>query len=523
MQQCRRLIGRKRFRVSTAWNAGYITDVNYTSGYYGELNPFRCRIPLILSGHHAPKIENACELGFGLGLSISIHAAAQPGINWYGTDFNPSQTAFATDLVRLSGADAKLYDEAFADFCNRADLPDFDFIGLHGIWTWISNENRGVLVDFLRRKLRPGGVLYISYNANPGWSALAPVRHLLKRHADVMGTPGRGLFAKADGALNFAEEFLALNPLYTALNPSAANHFQQLRGNDRQYLVHEYLNGDWDPMYFSQLEDWLSSAKLGFACSAHVLDSLHELNMTPQQAEFLQRVPDMSLRETLKDFCMTQQFRRDYWIRGPRKLTTHEQLDGLRQERIVLPVPRGSAPKTVRGAIAEAGLADAIYGPIFDLLTDHKPHTVGEVEAHVAAGGMTFGQLTSALTVLFGMGVLQPAYGDHGEAKSRCFALNKAIAQRSLSVGDLAYFASPVIGGGVSAPRLTQLFWSSKQEGGKTPDDWAAFAWRNMASLNQAMVKDGVTLTGEDNLVELRVKATEWGAQVLPVWESLGI
>jgi SAM-dependent methyltransferase len=509
--------------VSTAWNAGYITDVNYTSGYYGELNPLRCRLPLTLSGHHAPKVENACELGFGLGLSVAIHAAAQPGVNWYGTDFNPSQTAFAKDLVRLSGADAKLYDEAFADFCNRSDLPDFDFIGLHGIWTWISNENRGVLVDFVRRKLRPGGVLYMSYNTDPGWAALAPIRHLLKRHADVMGTPGQGLLSKADGALDFTEAFLALDPRYIALNPLAKGHFEQLRGQERQYLVHEYLNGDWDPMYFSELERWLSVAKVGYVCSAHALDALHEVNMTPQQAEFIQRVPDMSLRETLKDFCTNQQFRRDYWIRGPRKLTTHEQLDSLKNQLIVLPTPEASLPKTVRGANAEAGLVSAIYDPIYELLLDHKVHTVGELEAHVAAKGVGFTQLTSALTILFGLGVLQPASADHEAAKPRCLALNKAIAQRSQSIGDLAFFASPYTGGGVSAPRLTQLFWLSKQEGGKTADDWAAYAWRCMAPLNQAMVKDGVALTGEDNLVELKARAADWGARILPIWEAVGI
>ncbi|MCK5910274.1 MAG: methyltransferase, partial [Caulobacter sp.] len=70
--------------MSTEWTAGYVTDVNYTYGYYAELNPLRCRLPLMLAGRHAPRIENACELGFGQGLSVSIHAAAQPNIDWYG-------------------------------------------------------------------------------------------------------------------------------------------------------------------------------------------------------------------------------------------------------------------------------------------------------------------------------------------------------------------------------------------------------------------------------------------------------
>lgn len=514
-----------RLQVSTEWNAGYVTDVNYTFGYYGELNPLRCRLPLLLTGQHAPKIENACELGFGQGLSVSIHAASQPGINWYGTDFNPSQAAFASEMTRLSGADAKLYDEAFAEFCNRTDLPDFEFIGLHGIWTWISDENRGVLVDFVRRKLRPGGVLYISYNTNPGWAAHAPIRHLMKRHADVMGAPGSGIIAKTGAALDFVEQFFGTEPSYTRANATAVERFKQIKGQDRKYLAHEYMNRDWHPMYFSDLENWLSDAKVSFASSAHPLDTLYDLSMTAQQADFIRAVPDPSLRETLRDFCTNQQFRRDYWIRGVRQVAGHEQLSALREERIVLTMTKDSLPKKVRGPGREAGLLDAIYDPIYAFLLDHKPHSIGELEAHLADKNINFGQLTSAVTILLGLGVIQPVPADHDfkAAKARCHALNTAIAQRSLSGGDISYFAAPIYGGGISAPRFHQIFWLAKQGGGKTPDDWANFAWRHLSALNQALVKDGAPLQGEANVEELKAQAKEWGDRILPLWTALGI
>jgi SAM-dependent methyltransferase len=479
----------------------------------------------MLVGRHAPKIENACELGFGQGLSVSVHAAAQPSVNWYGTDFNPSQAAFATEMVRLSGAEAKLYDEAFAEFCNRPDLPDFDFIGLHGIWTWISDENRHVLVDFIRRKLRPGGVLYISYNTLPGWSASAPIRHLMKRHADVMGAPGQGIIGQTDASLNFIDQFLGLDPLYAKANPGAVERLKQVKGQDRKYLAHEYMNRDWHPMYFADVENWLSDAKVGFASSAHVLDNLYDLNMTPQQAEFMHGVPDVSLRETIRDFCMNQQFRRDYWVRGVRALAGHEQVAALREERVVMTTAQADLPAKVRGAIGEATLNDNVYQPMFEILLDHKPHSVLELETQLAGKGIHFGQLSSALTILLGLGVITPAASsqDVNKAKSRTLALNKAIARRSLSVGDIGYFASPVTGGGVMAPRFNQLFWMSRQNGGKTPEDWAAFAYQILQAQGQSIIKDGNTLQGEENLTELRAQATQWGAQVLPVWGALGI
>ncbi|HWT51937.1 MAG TPA: class I SAM-dependent methyltransferase, partial [Caulobacter sp.] len=476
-------------------------------------------------GRHAPKIENACELGFGQGLSVSIHAAAQPSVSWYGTDFNPSQAAFASEMVRLSGADAKLYDEAFAEFCQRKDLPDFDFIGLHGIWTWISDANRGVLVDFIRRKLRPGGVLYISYNTLPGWSASAPIRHLMKRHADVMGAPGQGIIGQTDAALAFIDQFLALEPLYAKANPGAAERLKQVKGQDRKYLAHEYMNRDWAPMYFADLENWLDDAKVGFASSAHVLDNLYDLNMTPQQADFMRNIPDVSLRETIRDYCVNQQFRRDYWVRGVRALVGHEQVAAIRDERIVLVMAKEDLPTKVRGVLGEAGLIDTIYQPIYELLLDYKPHSILELETHVGAKNVNFSQLTSALTILLGLGVIQSAAPgqDVGKAKTRALTLNKAIAHRSASVGDIAYFASPVTGGGISAPRFHQLFWMSRQNGGKTPESWAQFAWSLLQAQGQSLVKDGATLQGEDNLTELKAQATQWGAKILPLWTALGV
>lgn len=187
----------------TDWSAGYVSDIGYTFGYYPELNPLRVKLAFLNAGLALPESGTACELGFGQGMSANLHAAASV-TEWHGTDFNPSQAAFARELAAGAGAGAKLHDEAFADFARRPDVPDFDYVGLHGIWSWISDENRAVIVDFVRRRLKVGGVLYISYNTLPGWASFAPMRHLMTEHAAVLGTYGRGIVARVEGALDFA-------------------------------------------------------------------------------------------------------------------------------------------------------------------------------------------------------------------------------------------------------------------------------------------------------------------------------
>ena len=257
----------------TDWTAGYVADIGYTYGYYTELNPLRVRLAFLNAGLVPPEVGSACELGFGQGMSANLHAAASV-VQWAGTDFNPAQAGFAQELARVANSGAQLFDEAFDQFCNRAELPEFDYIGLHGIWSWISDENRAVIVDFVRRKLKVGGVLYISYNTQPGWAAMVPMRDLLTEHAEVLGADGAGIVSRIDSALAFADQLLAANPAYARANPQIAERIKMIKGQDRHYVAHEYLNRDWQPMAFAKMAQWLEPAKLQWACSANYLDAI---------------------------------------------------------------------------------------------------------------------------------------------------------------------------------------------------------------------------------------------------------
>ena len=153
------------------WTGGYVSGIDYLYDFQPEAGPLRVQLALLGAGIAPPRIATACELGFGQGMGVNIHAAAQ-AVRWYGTDFNPTHVAFARELATASSADVRLYDESFAEFCARPDLPDFDLIALHGVWSWVSDDNRALIVDFLRRKLAVGGVVYVSYNVQPGFSAM---------------------------------------------------------------------------------------------------------------------------------------------------------------------------------------------------------------------------------------------------------------------------------------------------------------------------------------------------------------
>lgn len=509
----------------TTWSEGYVADIGYTHGYYTELNPLRSRFALIKAGLKPPSIRNACELGFGQGVSVNIHAAAS-GTAWHGTDFNPAQAGFAQELAQASGADVTLSDESFAEFCQRDDLPMFDYIGLHGIWSWISDANRQAIADFVRRKLAVGGVLYVSYNTLPGWSYFAPMRHLLVQHEQRMSAPGSGIVGRIDSALGFAEQLLGSNPKYLQVSPAAKTRFEQLKEHNRHYLAHEYFNRDWCPMYFADMAAWLGDAKMSYACSANYLDHIAGVNLTAEQAELLAKITDRQLAETTRDFLVNQQFRKDYWVKGPRTLSKPERLDLIRAERVALISPRADVLLKASGPQGGVTMKEEVYAPVLDLLADHQPRSIGDLEQAAAPKGISLAQIIEIMLVMASLGHVASVQDREAAKVSRktAHALNRALVKRAHHSGDIGFLASPMTGGGVPVARFGQLFVDALMGGKKSAADLAGHAWTIFASQGQSIIKDGKALEGEvANLAELKVMAEAFLTKQLPILKAMEV
>ena len=506
----------------TDWTAGYVADIGYTYGYYTELNPLRIKLAFLNQALAFPEVGNACELGFGQGLSANLHAAASV-TQWSGTDFNPAQAGFAQELAAVSGSEARLYDQAFAEFAHRPDLPDFDYIGLHGIWSWISDENRTVIVDFIRRKLKVGGVLYISYNTQPGWADMVPMRDLLTEHSDVMGAPGQGIVPRINAALAFAEKLLATNPSYAKANPQVASRVKKITEQNRNYVAHEYFNRDWMPMSFTKMAQWLAPAKLQWACSANYLEAIDTLHLTTEQQALLTSIPDPMFRQTVRDFCVNQQFRKDYWVKGARQLSPLEQAEALRSQRFILIQPRAEVSLKVAGNLGQATLQEAIYGRILDQFADHQPRSLAQLEQALQ---VSFAQIQQAVVVLSGTGALAAVQSDAHIAttKRATERLNALLMHKARSSSELVYLASPVTGGGIAVPRFHQLFLLARAQNHQQPAEWAQFVYKLLTTQGQRLVKEGKALdTAQEQLAELTAQANRFAQKQLPILKALHI
>jgi SAM-dependent methyltransferase len=504
-----------------SWSEGYVSEVGYTYGLYNELNPLSVKLAFAIAGLVAPDVKIAAELGFGQGVSVLLYGASSR-VAWYGNDFKPAHAGFANELADAAQAQIHLTDESFAEFCARSDIPDFDFIGLHGIWSWINQENRDIVVDFVRRKLRVGGVLYMSYNALPGWSASAPLRHLMSQHDQLLGAPGHGVVKRVEDALGFVQRVFDTDPLNTRLTPSVLERFVQLKQQNRHYLAQEFFNRNWQPFNVSDVAQMLAPAKLDFACSANFLDTVDGVNLTDAQQSLLDEITDPILSETLRDMMVNASFRKDYWVKGARKLGDLEHRAVLRGIEVVLMTTREEVPMKVTGALGEADLSAETYDPLLAYLGDHRPHGIGAIAD--ALPQLSLSRIIQAVAILANLGALTVGTTATDETRASARRINLAICQRAISSTDLAFLASPVTGGGVPATRFHQLFLLARAEGHQTPADWARYAWTILSAQNQLLVREGRTLpTVEENVAVLTEMAETFARGRLPMLEKLEV
>lgn len=509
--------------MNTDWTEGYVVELAYPHAYIPELNPLRLALPFLRAGLAAPEVRTACELGFGQGLSVNIHAAASQ-VAWHGNDFNPDQALHANTLAAASGAGVGLTDEAFADFCLRGDLPDFDFIGLNGVWSWISDQNRALIVDFIRRKLKLGGVVYTGYNTQPGWAASVPVRDLMLHYAQHVAAPGDGISSRIQAAVAFAQDLLATDPAFARANPSVVSLIASMQGQDTHYLAHEFFNSSWRPMSFTDMAAALAPAKLRYACSGH--HDVDRLNLSPPQQSLLNGIADPVFRESVRDFCVNQQFRKDYWVKGARPLNPLEHIQALRGLRVVLQTPRADVASAVVTELGHTPLDPAVFGPLLDALANHAPQSIGELEQACAHTPAELPQIVEALALLQANGDVATVQPDAAMASVRPHTdrLNIHLLAKALGSGESAHLACPLTGGALVLNRLEQLFLCSALETPCDVSDLAPRVWQVLAPQGRRLLVDGQPLsTDADNLAELSRLAQAFVQHKLPVLKALGV
>jgi SAM-dependent methyltransferase len=431
------------------WADGYVVDIPYTTGFYREITPTWLNFTALLNGYGAPPTKGFAyaELGCGLGHGTALMAATHPDGVFYGFDFNPQQIGIATRLTELAGLkNMRFLERSFEELArgDSRDLPRFDYIVLHGIWTWISEVNRQYIVEFVAKYLKPNGLVYVSYNCNTGWMALAPVQQFMREYATTVAGSSDQRFLSA---YNFIKSLSEGEALYFKANPLVNIRLEKALSHNHRYLAHEYLNGSWYLPSHGEVRKDFALAKCDFMASATLTENIENVTLPVGVREHVQKIQHPALREMAKDLACNQVFRRDLFMRGYYRLTQMEAQRELSRVRLLpLKMPPGGEIKIQTPLGEVSGQAD-FYGPLLEALFARGSLSFAEALSLPTLKGRNFADMTQGFTLLVHTEAAHPAASVSADKSAEAF--NRAIFAQMSAGHELSFFALPRHGTGI--------------------------------------------------------------------------
>jgi SAM-dependent methyltransferase len=505
----------------------YLTDVAYVRQFCSELGPTLLRSAAALAGCPPPAGDDFdyCELGSGLGDTVATLAAAYPRARFVGVDLNPEHVAAARNLAQRGGLENVSFLER--DFEDLADdeLPKLDYLCAHGLLSWIAPEKRAALFTRAAAWLKPGGLLYLGYNALPGWAAVEPLRRFML-DASASAVPA-GSAARVQHALAAAKLLCDKNAEYFVANPSAKSILATMLELGVPYAAHEFFNAHWHPMYFMDVVDQAAACELRFVGQLPLHLNYRDLAIPPALEEASRVVSERRAWEHLRAFATNEFFRRDVYVKGA---VPHAEN-----------TTRGYLDTTVFGTLVHAGAvkrdltlpnrALSFTGPLFDALIAtlaSEPATVPELARTPALTPFGLDAVRRAvLALLMGSDVVpltsspspRSATGTRYRLPS---AFNRAILAQPLTQHLPVVLASPVAGTGIATPMLDAVLLRALTEA--RPDERAAWL-RAFVEVNPLRVWDhGRTVNAKEELARIvELQLEQFSATRLPKLIELGI
>lgn len=504
------------------WNNGYFIDFEYLDSYFAQLNPLLINMNLTFAGIDIGNENeiglndgfNYLELGFGKGVSLCAHAITNDNSFFMGNDFNPSHALNAKNLIKNKDSNIEIYDDSFEELFIRLQKRniEFDYIVLHGVWSWVNYENQKIILKIIQNFLKVGGIVYISYNCFPGWDGRWSSRKLLTMyHSYSSGTREEKIFQ----SLEFFKNFLSTKPSYLQNNPIAASVMNIIKDQDYKYLAHEFFNDGSTCCYFIDMVRDLESCKLQFASSSNPLWHFEDLQLSKESKEFLQNINDLTLKEQLKDYCFNRQFRSDLFIKGKINLSSQQIFNKFLNTKFVLTNIPDKDSKDI----------DTMRIALIDFFAKDNYKAKSTKEAYEAIKDKDIG--ISGLATLFSDmiidGYLHPAkHKITDSARQKSIDFNQYVFRQQSQKQFCKYALAPLIGGAIFIDEISQLFLHGLIEE-IAEEKLVNYVWDILKTQNKNLQKDNKNLQGEKENKEEIERILSHFVKKIPLYKNLGV
>jgi SAM-dependent methyltransferase len=511
--------------MSRKWSLGYSSDVAYILGFYRELAPsfldYVCAINGV-PGVPWSKPLRYCELGCGRGFGTTLLAAANPDITFVGIDFNPTHIAEAkafADRLNLPNLTFRELSFGEASRSSERELSEFDIIAMHGVYSWVMPSVREEIHEFIRSKLVPAGIFFVSYNTMPGWAVVAPIQRLLQEIANRSSGDSLTLFGKGYEVLQTLAE---KSSAFVVQNPALKNRIDRMKKQNKRYLAHEFLNVGWQPLYVTDVIAMLAEAKLAYVGSATIAENRLELSVPREFQPVVGAAADVSMRELLQDYVVNKHFRRDVYVKGPLELSAQEKRQQLENMTFAYVDIEKAVPDKLRVPAGEAKPSRLMIDTVLQRLAN-GPATASElIKALETTPGGSAG-VFRLLEILVHHSIIHPARPNHDAIdRTPSHLLNKATLALAASGNTHHYLASPVLGSAIACGYFDRLVAPLVWDGVQKNDELVAEdVLRLLSAAGFRLEKDGEPV--EDELETLAKHTSEFREVRLPHWRALGL
>jgi SAM-dependent methyltransferase len=499
--------------LSADWGGGYVTDIAYLPGYYAQQSPLHLNLACLLGGVAGIDIRPGAplsylELGCGHGFGALALAASNP--NWHvtGIDFSPSHIAVARELAAEAGIDNAHFIEgdlaSLAELPEAAALPPTDVASMHGLWSWVGDTVRDGIVRLLERKVRPGGIVHVSYNALPGWQSAIGMQRLLREAGQRVAARSD---RQAEAGLELVFALIDAKARHLLAGPFVPSILRHARGQPA-YAAHEFMNAAWRPCFHADVVTAFAPAKLDWVSSADLLENFSVLTLGEEARSLAARYEDPIIRELIKDMFLTRCLRQDVFVRGARRLTPAERDAALADTILGLLCSEAAFTWELEVGAGEAAIERGFFGPVVAALAE-GPRQVRDL---LALPNLPRRDNPGELVgVLVGSHQAMPVLAPAEEPDVRVLRFNRAAARRFVRPHNLntgMALAASGTGAPLPCPMLDLFVADQLQQGG--PPDPAG--WAEMLGAGQPGVE----------LERLRDFIDRLLAERAPIWRRLG-
>lgn len=512
--------------MTTPWSHGYNAQVQYTFGYYRETDPRWLDFAALITGHWPPEplpgeplrlLDLGCGQGFGLCLTASLH----PEMEFVGIDFNPAHIAHAQGLARRAGlANVRFVEGDFVELGRHwpAELGRFHYVVLHGIWSWIAPPVRTGAVAAINQCLVPGGLVYNSYNAQPGWHAGSILRALLM--AVSAGESDQTQIEALRRAIDTAKQLENAGAAVFRAYPGIAQRLKMLERHDLRYVANEYINEAHQIFWGHEVAAEMAPAKLGCIASATLPENYLPALLPPQQAEIVNRFTHPGIRHLLVDLIINQAFRRDLFQRGVVQNTRGPQLARLGALRVI---GTKSEKREAKFSLSfgEVSGREEVYGPLFERL-DEGPRSIAELMQQHPAKPQAAG---IAQAISLGLWDQRLAFAQPAAIPPSAQAFNRAVLASQREGRFYDWIAAPATCQGIAVQPIERLVLAALllDHAPATREAILPAVVRDVDWLGLNIEDEGKRLEGEARQNKLAESVGEILAKRLPVWAHLGV